>query len=121
MRTLVAIASAAVVGVACPVAAVAAVSNGTYRGRTSQGLRIRITVKGHAITDVRTSARDSCSPGAHGLAIGDTHRIKSDGRFRIAAGPPGPILRMTGHFRAGRASGSIRTSANGCHVDIRFT
>jgi hypothetical protein len=123
---------AALLALALPVTAHAAVRNGSYRGTTDADNKVFITVKRGAITDVRFSLSTRCGIGGSGGfrvdAVSIQRRIPvRGGRFRYEQKGDSANGRAT-FVLTGTASGTRITGTlkdffrNGCRAfDIKFT
>lgn len=111
-RTVALVAVASGMSAAGAVASVAAPSSGaTYRGRTAQGVAIRLGPQRASGRAFRYRARMSCSDGSTFLDdyFTDDVRVRH-GHFasRVSSSRGAVITRVTGRVRGTRAGGTIR-------------
>ena len=111
----------------------AAVSNGTYKGRTKGELDVKVKVRNNRITKFESSVYSTCYTG--GLIFtyafppagqkGKTIKIKGDGSFRVVfKADPRVSLNddkrtLKGKFKGGKVSGSMKLEGL-CEGDTTF-
>lgn len=82
-------------------------ASGTYSGRTSQGMAIRIEVDGRHLGNIVFKVTDSCDRPHASASLADTTRISPDGRFSFRAGSETHLTRVRGRFHGRRATGVL--------------
>ena len=95
--------------------AAAAATNGTYRGRTAQGLPIALTVHAQKITQVHVMTKTSCGGRPVALDIGGVYKIRihADGKFKWNFTGSGMKVSVAGVVHGRRISGVFSDSAPG--------
>jgi hypothetical protein len=123
---------AALLALAVPATAHAAVRNGSYRGTTDEDRTVFVTVKRGAITDVRFSLNTRCGIGGSGGFLTDAVSIQKripvkGGKFRYEQKGDGSNGKST-FVLQGTASGTKITGTlkdffrGGCRAfDIKFS
>ena len=127
MRKLALFLSLALLALAGPAAA--AVSNGSYRGKTSQGNKVFARVKGGKIASLSFAVSVRCNSGSFGsdVLVAKGVKIKASGAYKVtskgdsANGKATYVLK--GKATNKKITGSIENFfRNGCQTfDLKFT